>query len=435
MNRAMKLSRLNRRTFLRSAGIAVGLPLLDAMQPVRAATPGFQNEPPKRMLAICNNLGLLPSKFFPERSGAGYQLSPYLDLLDQHRDNFTVFSGVSHPEVDGGHPADNCFLTAAPHPGRGGFRNTISLDQVVAEHYGHQTRFPSLTLGVNVESGLRSLSWTAQGVLIPCEQSASQVFAQLYLEGTPQEKRDRLRKLRHGASILDAIGGQAKQLRRSVSREDRTRLDQYYSGVRELETRMTKAGEWETRPKPHVDRPVPLDPANPADFMAKTRLMYDMARLAFETDSTRSISLLLDGVNTPALNLEGEQTSGGYHNLSHHGKRPEKIAELERIDRWHMRLLDELLGNLNDSTENGQNLLDQTVVLYGSNLGDANMHSTTNMPILLAGGSFRHGQHLAFEQQKNYPLPNLYVSMLQQLGIETDQFASSTGTMRGLETR
>ena len=159
----------------------MGLPLLDAMRP--AISHGAEAQKPRRMLGICNNLGLLPEKFFPAQDsvGPGYELSPYLKTLQDHRDDFTVFSGVWHPDVDGGHPADICFLTAAPHPGSGGFRNTISLDQFVAERLGHLTRFPSLTLGVNVQQGYRSLSWTGAGVLIPCEESPSQIYTQLFL--------------------------------------------------------------------------------------------------------------------------------------------------------------------------------------------------------------------------------------------------------------
>ena len=193
---------LSRRSFLRGAGILLSLPLLDAMQPAFAsaaasASPVMPDGKPRRMLAICNNLGLLPEEFFPTQAGRDYKLSPYLEALRDYRNDFTVFSGVSHPDVDGGHPADNCFLTAAPHPGRGGFRNTISLDQYMAERIGHLTRFPSLTLGVNVQQGMRSLSWTSSGVLIPCEEKAADVFTRLFLRGTPEEMEQQVRRLEH----------------------------------------------------------------------------------------------------------------------------------------------------------------------------------------------------------------------------------------------
>ena len=423
---------LSRRSFLRGAGIVLSLPFLEAMRPAfsRAAATA---PVPRRMLGICNNLGLVPEFFFPKESGRGYQASPYLEHLEAHRADFTVFSGVWHPDVDGGHPADNCFLTAAPHPGSGGFRNTISLDQYIAERLGHLTRFPSLTLGVNVQQGMRSLSWTGSGVLIPCEEKASDVFRRMFMQGTKAEMQTQMRKLQLGESILDAVAGQAKDLQRTVGTRDRERLDQYFTSVRDLEQRMKMSREWERKPKPVVKSPVPLDPESPREYMEKVKLMYDMARLAFETDSTRSVSLLLDSVNSPAIEIEGEHITDGYHNLSHHGKSDKKLTQLKAIDEWHMKLLANLFSELKSVREGDETLLDRTMILYGSNLGNANTHVTTNLPTIFAGGGFRHGQHLAFDREHNYPLPNLFVSMLQRLGIEAEKFASSTGTMRGLE--
>jgi hypothetical protein len=429
---------LSRRQFLRGAGVVLSLPLLDSMlspfaRGATAAAAKAEAAKPRRMLAVCNNLGLVPDQFFPTTTGRGYALSPYLEMLKDHRDDFTVFSGVSHPDVDGGHPADICFLTAAPHPGSGGFRNTISLDQYIAERIGHETRFPSLTLGVNVAQGARSLSWTGSGVLIPCEEKASDVFKRLFIQGTPAEVNAQMRKLDLGRSILDAVAGQAKDLQRGVPARDRDRLDQYFTSVRDLEQRMQMSKEWERKPKPQISAPVPLDPTSPREYMDKVKLMYDMARLAFETDSTRSISLMLDSVNSPVIEFGDHKTTDGYHNLSHHGKSTEKLAQLKAIDEWHMKLLNTLFTDLKNVREDGETLLDRTMVLYGSNLGNANTHVTTNLPTLFAGGGFRHGQHLAFDKSRNYPLPNLFVSMLQRMGIESDRFASATGTMRGLE--
>ncbi len=425
---------LSRRHFMRGAGVALGLPMLDAMLP--AFSKASTNAPaPRRFLGICNNLGLLPEKFFPaaDQTGRGYELSPYLQHLSAHRDDFTVFSGVWHPDVDGGHPADNCFLTAAPHPGSGGFRNTISLDQFAAEQIGHLTRYQSLTLGVNIQQGLRSLSWTGAGVLIPCEEKPSEVFKRLFLRGTASEVREQQRRLALGQSIMDAVAGQTRSLQREIGAHDRERLDQYLTGVRELEQRLGEAREWDQKPKPVVKEKQPRDPDGPREYMAKVRLMYDMARLAFETDSTRLITLLLDSVSSPAIEIEGTDITDGYHSLSHHGKSAAKLTQLEAIDREHMKQLDLLFSALRARKESGGTLLDHTMVLYGSNLGNANTHVTTNLPVLFAGGGFNHGQHLAFDQERNYPLPNLFVSMLQRLGLEEEKFATSTGTMRGLD--
>ncbi|CAN5695462.1 DUF1552 domain-containing protein [soil metagenome] len=424
---------VSRRQFLRGASVALGLPLLDAMMPAfsRAANAA---PVPRRMLGVCNNLGLLPENFFPSQAGRDYEASPYLDILKAHRDQLTVFSGVCHPDVDGGHPADNCFLTAAPHPGSGGFRNTISLDQYAAEEIGHLTRFPSLTLGVNVSQGSRSLSWTGSGVLIPCEEKPSEVFKKLFLRGSPEEVKAQVRRLELGESIMDAVADQTRSLQRDLGAHDRERLDQYFTGVRDLEKRLTKSREWEHKPKPVVKVAPPIDPTDPREYMDKVRLMYDMAQLAFETDSTRLITLMLDSVNSPVIEVEGADITDGYHSLSHHGKSASKLKQLETIDREHMKLLDQLFTDLQARNEGGESLLNRSMILYGSNLGNANTHLTTNLPILFAGGGFKHGQHLAFDRERNYPLPNLFVSMLQRMGIETDHFATSTGRMRGLET-
>ncbi len=426
---------ISRRQMLRGIGVAMGLPLLNAMTPVfgRSTTLSAARQTPRRLFGICNNLGLLPEHFFPSGSGSSYQLSPYLEYLAAHRDQFSVFSGVSHPGVDGSHSSDVSFLTAAPHPASGGFRNSISLDQFIAEQIGNQTRFPSLTLGVNPKRGQRSLSWTRSGVLIPCEENASQVYRQLFLQGTDAEVDQQIRKLRLGESIMDTVADQSKAFQRRLGGQDRDRMDQYQTAVRELEQRLNKAREWELTPKPTTTAAMPIDPDSPSAYMEKTRLMYQMAHLAFESDSTRCVTLLLDSTNSPTITVKGSAISDGYHNLSHHGKNEKKLQQLRAIDEAHMSLLNELLTNLKSTAEDGTALLENTLVMYGSNFGDANKHTTTNMPVILAGGRLRHGQHLAFDHQQNYPLPNLFVSMLQSMGLETDKFASSTGTMTGLD--
>jgi hypothetical protein len=427
-------SALSRRHFLRGAGVLLGLPLLEAMQPAFAQADAAPAAP-RRFFGICNNLGLVPDKFFPaaDQTGRDYTLSPYLEHLRDYRNDFTVCSGVWHPDVDGGHPADVCFLTAAPHPASGGFRNTISLDQYMAERIGHLTRFPSLTLGVNTRGARNSLSCTAGGVVLPCETSASQVFKKLFLGGSPEEVQAQARRLALGKSIMDSVAGQTRRLQSTVGARDRERLDQYFTGVRELERRLVQSAEWEKKPRPVVNVPAPVDPTDSREYMEKVRLMYDLAQLAFATDSTRNITLMLDSVSSPAIVVDGKSLSDGYHNLSHHGRNPQKLAELDQIDREHMKRLAELFGALKAHAEGGETLLDRTMVLYGSNMGNANTHVTTNLPVLFAGGGFRHGQHLVFDRERNYPLPNLFVNILQRFGLETDRFASSTGTMRGLE--
>jgi hypothetical protein len=427
---------MSRRLFLQGTGVALALPMLDSMlapfaRAAQSSAPLVPGARPRRMFAICQNLGVLPDLFFPTTTGRDYVASPYLELLKEHRRDFTVMSGVSHPGVDGSHTSDICFLTAAPHPGSSSFRNSISLDQYVAERIGVQTRFPSLTLAVNTRS--RSLSYSGTGVAIPPEDKASEVFKQLFLQGSPAQIEAQVRQLDTGRSILDAVAGHAKELQRKGGARDRERLDQYFTSVRDLENRMRESRGWEQKPKPAVQAPVPVDPASPAAYMEKTRIMYDLARLAFETDSTRSITLMLDSVGSPALEVPGASITDGYHNLSHHGRSEDKRSQLKALDEAHMKLLNGLFAGLKGVREGDESLFDRTMVYFGSNMGDANKHVTTNVPVIFAGGGFRHGQHLAFDTERNYPLPNLFVSMLQRMGIETDKFATATGTMRGLE--
>ncbi|HEY4330608.1 MAG TPA: DUF1552 domain-containing protein [Phycisphaerae bacterium] len=430
---------LSRRRFLQAAGVAMSLPFLESMiQPfarsagvARAAAPLGANGIPRRFFGICNNLGLLHEPFFPKEGGRDYTPSPYLKLLQDYRNDFTVLSGVSHPNVDGGHPSDISFLTAAPHPASSSFRNTISLDQFIAERIGTLTRFPSLVLSVN--GSARGLSWTGTGVGIPPEERASSVFNQLFLQGTQEQIDAQIRELDTGKSILDAVADQAKDLQRNLGTRDKSRLEQYFTSVRDLEHRLQESKGWENKPKPKVTAAAPIDPTSPAAYMDKVKVMYDLVRLAFETDSTRSITLMLNSVATPVLNITGANITDSYHNLSHHGMAADKLAQLKVIDEWHMKLLAELFKELKGVREGDETLMQRTMILYGSNLGDANAHSTTNLPTLFAGGGFKHGQHLAFDLNKNYPLPNLFVSALQRMGIEEGNFATSTGTMRGLD--
>jgi hypothetical protein len=413
--------KITRRTLLRGTGAALGLPHLEAF--------AQSKETPRRMLAICNNLGVLPGGFFPTKPGRDYELPAYLKEIGAFRNDFTVFSGLSHPDVDGSHASEVCFLPAAPHPANGGFRNSISLDQVMAEQIGVKTRFPSLTFGVNVNRGQRSLTWTGGGVMIPCEDSPSAIYKRLFLQGSAEEIEQQMNRLKLGESIMDAVAEHARGLKKDLGSRDVERLDQYMTGVRELERRLVLAREWEKKPKPKTTAPEPKDPADSRLYMEKVRLMYDMARLAFETDSTRLITLFLDSSNSPAIDVEGIQITDGYHNLSHHGRNESKLAQLTAIDTWHFKLLNELFTKLKAAKEDGETLLDRSMVLYGSNFGDANKHTTDNLPVLLAGGGFKHGQHLAFDKQRNHPLPNLFLSMLHKMGVDTPKFASSTGTL------
>ena len=407
---------LNRRTFLRGTGIALGLPFLDAMHPAFATTSPTAAVP-RRMVAIQTNMGILPDFFFPTAAGTDYELSSYLQQLAAQRNQLTVFSGTSLPGVTGGHAAQRCFLTGTPHPERGGFRNWVSLDQYAAEMVGNHTRYPSLVTAVTNENA--TLSYTRSGASIPSERSPRKLYEKLFSQGNPKEIEANVEALQQGRSLLDFVGDQSKRLNRSLSVADQHRMDQYFTAVRELEQRLESAEAWEYRPKPAIEAKPPEDIDDIRRFVDQSRLMFDLIKLALETDSTRVVSLFID---TTVI-----------HNITHHGGRPEALAELRGHEEGQFKVLGEFLSALQSVTEQGASLLERTMVLYGTCMGSANSHSNVNLPVLLAGGGFRHGQHLAFDTQNNYPLSNLYVSMLQRMGIETDAFSTAMGTMRGLE--
>jgi hypothetical protein len=405
---------LSRRAFLRGAGVSIALPLLDAMTPAFAAPRKLV----RRLVGMETNMGILPQFFFPEKAGRDYAATPYLEKLAPFRNNLTVFSGTSLPGVTGGHAADRCFLTGTPHPERGGFRNWVSLDQVAAEQIGGETRFPSLVLAMTSEGGM-TLSFTRSGAAIGAERSPKKVFQKLFVQGKPDEIEANAEAIRQGRSMLDFVGDQSKRLGGSLSKADQQRLDQYLTSVRDLEKRLESAESWEYKPKPKVNAQPPTDIDDGREFVQKTRLMMDVMKLALENDSTRVISLFID---TTVI-----------HNITHHGNRPEAIAELRAKEEQQFDALAAFLGALDGVKEDGRSLLDLTMCLYGTNMGSANSHSNVNLPVLLAGGGFKHGQHLAFDAKNNYPLTNLYLSMLHRLGIETNEFSTAKGTMTGLE--
>jgi hypothetical protein len=407
-----------RRHFLRAAGALLALPSIG-----RAA----EVLPPKRLFAIHVPLGMMPAFFFPNE---GASSSPYLDLLADHRSHFTTFNGLSHPDVNGNHHAGQCFLSGAPHPGQPTFRNSLSLDQLVAEKLGLDTRFPSLSVSVSKgEHYGDSIAISRSGVMLPTEKSAEKLYRRLFVAGTPEEKAAAMRRIEAGGSVLDLILDKAKRLEKTSAPEDRARLDQYFQSVRELEGRLQRNIEWENRPKPKVDYPQPKDIADANAVIARSKLMFDLIRLALQTDSTRVVTLSLSTFSV-VPHVPGVKSET--HGLTHHGNEPDKIAELKKIEEAQMKAFSELLQSFRSVSETGGSLLDRTQVLYGSCLGNANSHSNQNLPLILAGGGFKQGQHLAFNTQDNTPLANLFVSMLQGLGIEADEFASSTGTLNGL---
>ncbi len=411
---------LSRRTVLRGAGIALGLPWLDAMNPAFGAS---NPKSPKRFVGISLSLGLHNPYLVPEGEGRNYKPSPYLESLQDIRDEFTVVSGSSHPRVTGGHTAEGSIFSACPN-GRGGTsRNTISVDQLMAKHLGHETRFPSLVLNTANE---RSPSYTENGAMIPAITDPRKLFAKLFIDDTPDAKKREAELVRGGQSVMDIVGAEAKALQREVGAGDREKLDAWFTSVRELEQRLEADEAWIHRPKPKVKAKVePGDRNNAADLK---RAMLDVVFLALQTDSTRFVTLHCTHNTVTAL--EGVDQS--YHGLSHHGRDEEKLEQLAIVEHAMVNTWGDFLRSLKAVDQNGTSLLEDTMVLLTSNLGNASSHDNKNMPVLFGGGGFDHGKHLAFDQKNNYPLPNLYLSAIHQAGLEFERFATSTGEMDGL---
>ncbi len=405
--------------------MSVAIPWLSAMESAFAEPQ--QQVPPQRFVALTLGLGLHAANLNPTDTGPDYRPSRYLQTVDDLRNRFTVISGASHPGVTGGHRAEASILTARPVGNSGGAKNTISLDQLMAKHLGRETRFPSLVLS---SSGSNSPAYTENGSMIPAESSPSRLFSRLFIDDSPAERARQAQRVQQGRSIMDLVSDDTRRLTRELGHGDRQRLDAYLTSVRDLEKRMAASQAWANRPKPKVDRPKPIDIGNRNDFIGRQALMSDMIRLALETDSTRFIVYHLGG-SGGVVPLPG--VDEGYHALSHHGLDEEKLEQLAVVETAIIAAWGEFLRSLANTDERGTDLLGQTSVLLTSNLGNASNHSNQNMPVLLAGGNFRHGQHLGFDQKNNYPLPNLFVSLLQQLGLPADRFSSSTGTMTGLE--
>lgn len=412
---------LSRRTVLRAAGVAMSLPFLEAMTPAFAASrPGPKA---KRFVGVSLALGLHNPNLVPTTAGSDYRPSPYLESLQDIRDQFTVVSGSSHPNVSGGHSAEGSIFSACPNSRGVTTRNTISLDQLMAKHLGHQTRFPSLVLNTGASS---SPSYTENGSMIPAERDAMRVFAQLFVDDSAKDKERQAQMIRSGRSVMDVIGTEAKALRRELGPGDREKLDAWFTSVRDLESRLQANEAWVHKPKPRVKARIEVDDRN---AISVERAMLRVISLALQTDSTRFITLHMPG-NARVTSLEG--VDEGYHGLSHHGLDGEKLRQLAIVEQAVVDEWAAFLRELKSVQQDDHNLLDETMVILTSNLGNASSHNNKNMPVLFAGGGFKHGRHLAFDQQNNYPLPNLYLQALHQLGLQHENFATSTGEMDGL---
>ena len=400
---------LSRRAFLRAGSVSLALPWLSAMLPAFGADP----KTPMKFLGVLNYLGFHAPFLFPKDAGKDYIASPYLKGLDSCRQDFSILSGLSHPEVRDGHSSDKSFFTGAIHPASPSFRNSVSLDQFAATQFGRQTRYPSLNF--STDPGY-SCSYTPNGVALPPETSPARAFGKLFINGTPAEVAAELARVREGQSILDSVSAEARTLKHSLGSADREKLDEYLTSVRALEQRMQRSEAYVRKPKPNAGVPPVKDPAKGEDT-ERLGLMLEVARLAMQADLTRLVTIYFVGTaKTPSK----PGSSYAHHDLSHHGQDAGKIQKLAELETDILLKWGDFLKRLREAR-----MIEHTVSVLGAGLGDASSHDATNLPILVGGGGFKHGQHLAFDPKNSPPLCNLWLQILNRIGVEADRFGTS----------
>lgn len=442
-------TRISRRHVLRGAGAAISLPLLDAMLPRCHATPSTFQPLPKsesvqpRLLCCYVPNGVNIIEWMPADNGGNYTLSPTLEALAEHRDDFTVVSGLGHPNSKGGHSGADTWLTGANLTAKPGvdYTNTVSIDQLVAAVHAPHTRYPSVQLsdlsGTGAAGHSHTLSFDINGTPLPAENTPQRLFERLFVPESAADREATLARYAERRSILDAINGEAKSLHRRLGAIDQRKLDEYLSSVRETERHVERLENWIDRPKPQVaDKGLQLTmkPCNGHDRPMWLDVMLELVYLAFLTDTTRVIT------------FEWSREAGGFggggenhHELSHHGGDPGMLKKLGEIDRFHLSRLGRFMGMLKKTAEADGTMLDRTVVLFGSgmNSGKGGEHSPKNLPLLVAGGhklGMQLGRHLAFDESNNPPMSNLLLTLAQKVGCEANAFSDATGGLDGLVT-
>jgi len=369
----------------------------------------------KRLVSIGNHLGFYPGNFFPKDAGKGYTPTSTLKPLERHRDDLTVFSHLDH-ELNGGHNAVQGFLTSIKKEEAGGFpAKNMSLDQAAAEHVGSETRFPSVNTGIYRGT---DMCWTRAGVHVPPVNNPATLFRALFVSLSANEREAERTRLKHQGSVLDALRDSASALNRTLNAADRNKLDQYLTSVRDVERRLQMSKQWIDQPKPKS--PIEEVQDEERQHIDEVALFYDLMALALQTDSTRVATLETGlGFRTSELDL------GSYHGLSHHGKSPDRVGQLQVIEAFLSTKLSDFISRLKEAK-----IFDDTLIVFGSGMSDGSSHSNRNLPVLLTGGGLKHQGHLVCpaEKHKRVPLSNLWLSVLQWFGSEANRFGRSTGT-------
>ena len=415
---------IGRRQFLRAAGALIALPSLESIAAPLVKTTTSAGKA-KNLVSIGAYLGWHQNAFYPKEAGRGYTMPTTLSPLSNHQEDFTVFSGLDHRAANG-HGAWSNFLC-------GNAPKTYSMDQVVADQIGQKSRFPSVQLTAGTGEGSKNMSYTKKGIGLPMIQRPSVFYKQLFMSEADKARMEYM--LRSGRSSLDLVLEDALRLQKSVPGRDRDKLDEYFDSMRSVEKRMERQISQINDPLPTTDYKLPgSDPITPNLLMEAEVLMYDLMTLAIETDSSRVLSFFIDGLGQ-VFSFDGRALKSGYHGLSHHGNDPEMIEDLVAIETAHMHCLNGFLNQLKGKKRaNGKSLLDETIVLVGTGMGDASRHSNADLPTLVAGGGFNHGSHIAIDASKpDAPLlGDLYITLMQRLGVETNEFSNANRNLNHL---
>ena len=409
---------LSRRQMLKGAGVCVALPWLESSRWARAEQ-SSSSKRPMRMVLSWHSLGFHLPNLFPQQTGSGYEPSRYLKHFDGLRDKLTVISRLYQEGRHGGHGLKTYAWRGVPE---GNYLE--SFDVFAGRTIGGETRYPNMSIYQAATTQYQS--FTANGVPISPYRKASQIFAALFLEDTGAARAEAMTRLRQGHSILDNLRDQAATQKRNLNATDAAKLDQYLEAVRQSERDLKRQEDWAAIPKPKTDVQPPQDVNEGALFIPMQRQIYDMIYLALVSDSTRVIGNILYNNNVVPRGIDG--VDGDHHVLTHHGQVPEKIKQLSLIEDEEMKVLAAFLKKLQGTPDGDGTLLDHTMVCVGSESNDLSRHAGEEVPIILAGGSFKHGQFL---KQETY-VQNLYLSMLHQLGIERNAWGNSTGTISDL---
>ena len=411
----------NRRAVLKGIGVTLALPMMESLTPRAHAAVSPRA---KRMAVVSVPFGMVVDKFHPKDTGDNWTLSPTLAPLAKLKQNFTAFSGLDHA-VNGGHAANHTLLSGIKITERAGYPDgNVTVDQRAAELIGHQTRFPSLVFWRD------GMSYTRTGVRVPALEKPSDAFNLMFVNDTEDQKKFNRATLRSSGSILDTVLEDARNLQRELSTNDRQKLEEYFSSIRETEKKIEISKSWLDRDKPVIkDKAMKRVAAGSRDDKLgsnQVEIWMDLMLLALQTDSTRIVSMASNNCN---WGLEGVTDS--YHTLSHHGQRDEVLAQLAIVEEFLMKNFARFIQRLKEVKDaEDRPLLDSTQVLFGSGLGSGSRHSNVDLPLILAGGDWKHGRHL--HAHRKQPLCNLYLSMLKRMGAEQDYFNRSNGTLTGL---